>query len=79
MSFKLKFGSSPLCNEQRSENHKDAYDHFGFSEFDWRLSGLDQNLQSALIITLKIFCCNFADGKLDIISTPLYLGFKLAL
>lgn len=38
---------------------------FWFSELDWRLNGLDQDLQPALIIILKIFYRNFADGKLD--------------
>ena len=52
---------------------------FWFSEFDWRLNGLDQDLQSGLIITLKVFYCNFAGGKLDVISTPLYSSFKLSL
>lgn len=50
---------------------------FLFSELDWRLNGLDQDLQSALIIALKIFYCNFADGKVDVIPTSLCLCFKL--
>lgn len=51
---------------------------FWFSELDWRLNELDQDLQPALIIILKIFYCNFADGKLDIIYLIWSLRFKLS-